>query len=212
MQWRSILLVSLAGLCGCGDEPPIPNIAPAREMTAAEKKAAARMTPAERAAATRPAPLAMRRERDPKTGISIGFPTTWRVDRPATALFQAWADKAGPSGDHYVEHITVTHFELPGVSLDEHLATMRENTPAVRPGLKEVVSGARRIGSRDARLFRYTLPWTEGRISEEVTILKQGAHFCVVVGSCHVGDRATFASTYSIILHGVRWQPPAPKK
>ena len=52
------------GLPACGDdEIPVPTIAPAPEISAYEK-----------AIASRPAPMAMVRQRDEATGISIAFP------------------------------------------------------------------------------------------------------------------------------------------
>lgn len=187
--------------CGDDDEPSVPTIAPPPEMTEYEK-----------VIASRPPPRAMVRQRDDATGISVAFPKGWRVDRKPNVVLQAWASKDGPASGRYVENVTVTHFEAPDVTLDQYLATMRENTSAARPGLEEVVSGARKLGDREARLYRYTLPWKRGRIVEEATIVSQDGHICVIVGSCHIDDRPSFATTYTIIVQSLQWPRPDPNK
>ena len=134
------------------------------------------------------------------------------MDRSPSVVYQAWASADSPGADRYVENVKVTSFEAPDVTLDEHLATMREDTPVGRPGFNEVVSGARRLGDREARFYRYTLPWKRGRVVEEVTILGHEGRICLVVGACHEDDRPTFATTYTIILQSLQWQPVKPNK
>lgn len=216
MGKRLLLPMLLLALTACGDddspaiETPIAEKPPVREMTEEEKRA---LMLAE-AIATRPAPVAMQRVTDDATGISIAFPKPWRVDRTPNVVFQAWASKQGaldPDGK-YVPHVTVTSFADAERTLEEHVALMRETTPAARPGLKDVFVGPRKLGADDAHTYRYTLPWQDGVIVEEAVVVKHGDRFCIVVASCHKEDRTAFTRTYALILQSLQWREPKQPK
>lgn len=210
MNRLPIVFVLLLWLPGCGDDEPVLD-EHLNEPGTMAVQAPPELSEYEKVIASRPKPQALKRQHDATSGVSMSFPANWRVDRNANVVYQVWASKDGPAAERYVENITVTTFEAPDTSLDEHLATMRENTPAVRPGLKEIMHGARKVGDLMGRIFRYSLPWKKGNISEEVTILKHDGRFCVIVGSCHEDDREQFATTYKLILQSLQWKIPEPK-